>query len=223
MKNFAPQNIDTGVAEQAYGIADFDNFEQLQQQPALLVSLAQCYCEIFAEPGIWAEHYSQQQVLTKLQNELRGPAALRVFTEPASDEVIAFCWAQYLAPAAVIEAIASVEYVQSQTQGQSQPLQLESLQAAIGEQPLIYLQDLGIRKDHRGNLSLVDLIHPTLERVAASAGTRRLFFWSVKATCISWLAEKSGIAKVYEQADMCFFRSELPSAAVLRQIAESTS
>ena len=193
---------------------DFTSYSQLQERPVLLASLAKCYHEVFSEPGTWEESYSEEEVLHKLERELEGYAALRLYVHAGSNDVIAFCWAQYLANEAIADAIFSVHYVKNAESS----LDRKQLLRLVGESSVIYLQDLGVKKMYRGSIPLEELIHPVLENVAKRARTRQLFFWSVSATCVSWLACKVGIGMVERKNDMCFFRGELPSLTTIRRL-----
>jgi len=197
----------TKSASQIYHhFIDLMSIEQLQQYPQLLDSLIECYRTIFGEPDVWNETYSYNDVLQKLQLELSGAACLRLCVNDANQQVIGFCWAQLLTGKQVATAVDAIHFVD---QHHSQQINGQILQV-IGKDAVIYIQDLGIRKEFRSKISLELLISPVLETVAQQAKTRKLFFWSVKGTCVWWMAKRIGIKPTFTLDAMQFFSGDLP-------------
>jgi len=189
-----------------YHFIDFMNMRQLQRHTDILVSLIDCYRTIFAEPDVWNESYSDADVLKKLHLELAGSACLRVCISDVNQQVIGFCWAQLLTGEQVATAVNAIHFVD---QSHCQNLN-EQIMKTVGHKPVIYIQDLGIKKEYRSKVSLELLISPVLETVAQQAKTRQLFFWSVTDTCIWWMAKKIGIKPAFNIESMQFFSGDLP-------------
>jgi hypothetical protein len=189
--------------------ADFDTFAALRDNRNLLSGLIATYREIFSEPDVWNENYSYNDVLEKIEAEMAGAAGLRLCLSQ-NDEVIGFCWAQRLTAERVCSAVGSIQFIGRIGRGPDVEIE-RKLQDVVGEEPVVYLHDLGVRRQYRGKVPLIDLMVPVLEKVCQRAGTRRLCFWSVSQTCVGKLADKAGIDTVFCVGDMQFFIGELPS------------
>jgi hypothetical protein len=121
--------------------------------------------------------------------------------------VVGFCWAQLIAPDEVYDTVRNVQYVERISQNDIK----NDLRALFGNAPVIYLQDLGIKRSYRGKVHVGALVSPALEDVSRQSGTRKIFFWSVAETCVNKLAGKANIPVVLTHDNMQFFVGDLPS------------
>jgi len=207
--NKQKEAVDTGL-----GFIDFTSFEELSRHPRIINSLITDYRNIFGEPDVWSERYNHEEVLKKLQHELDGHAAIRLCVNNDSQTVVGFCWAQLLNASNIIAAIQSVNFFISYGSPEIDHL----LNNIIGENPVIYIHDLGVSKSCRGTLPLEQLICPVVESISQATGTRSIFFWSVENTCVAWLAQKIGINPALSVGKMQFFKGEYPPIDKLAQL-----
>jgi hypothetical protein len=180
---------------------DFYSFEELNQHPAILRSLAKCYQNIFSESDIWNEHYSEHEIRAKLELELSGHCAMRVCIDTANDQVVGFCWAQSLDIEQINHCMEGVKYAEGSAFNEVK----KCLEQLLPRKTAVYLQDLGIDKNYRQAISLKTLILPPIASVAEQSSNQQLVFWSVAETCIAHIAKKAGILPFYQQNNMLFF------------------
>ncbi|MEB8432953.1 hypothetical protein OO007_12010 [Cocleimonas sp. KMM 6892] len=196
---------------------DFHNFDALMAEGNMSEQLIKTYQNIFGDPDLWGESYSQSEVEEKLKDELSGNAGLRLCindndidkgVENVADsanqtvnDLLGFCWAQQLGLQGVKSAIESIQFYQDL----GCPKILEPLKRILDDKPVLYVHDLGISKDYRGQVPLHKLICPVLNSLAERSQTSRLFFWSIKESRIYKLAQYAGFKQVANIAGMQFF------------------
>lgn len=184
---------------------DFYSFSDLEANPRIFTELVDAYQKIFAEPGIWEEQYSYEDIVNKLQREMLGYACLRACLDVKGQNLVGFCWVQVIEFDEMVDALNSVEYCQ-----RSDVLELSrSLSQKIGNATLIYIHDLGIVPEYRKRVSLVDLIHPAVKSVAHRSGITKILFWSSPQTCIHHLAEIAEIPMIVANGDIQFFCGDI--------------
>ena len=184
---------------------DFHSYDALMTEGNLSEQLIRTYQNIFGDPDLWGESYSQGEVADKLKDELAGNAGLRLCLDEnentESNDLLGFCWAQQLGLHGVKSAIESIQFYQDL--GFSKIL--ETLKRILDDKPVLYVHDLGIPKDYRGQVPLHKLICPVLNSLAERSKTSRLFFWSIKESRIYKLAQYAGFKQVADIAGMQFF------------------
>lgn len=183
---------------------DFDCYQELTREPVILESLVLAYQATFGGSEVWAETYSDAEVLQKLKDELAGRASLRVCVDPANGKVVAFFWAQLCSAKDVLRAIATIKYSESL----ATPDLLANLQIAIGKREVIYVHDFGILEEYRGRIWLTHLIGPPLWEVAGRSGNGRVLFWSVPGTQVAAFARRAGFREVLVTSGMHFHLGE---------------
>lgn len=193
-------NVQTNIT-----FRDFYSFNQLEQEPEILNSLIRCYQNIFSEPEIWDEHYSQREIEEKLTTELSGTCAIRLCIDRKQKKVIGFCWAQSLTTEKISDCIEGIKYNERKLLDDVK----EYLSILLADKTAVYLHDLGIDKNYRQSISLAALILPPVTYVAQQSGDERLVFWSVAETCIAHIADKAGITPFHEKENLLFFSGEL--------------
>lgn len=188
---------------------DFHSYNSLFADNKTGNDLVQTYQDIFGDPKLWGESYSQQEVEDKLRDELSGKAGLRLCTtatsDDASNKLLGFCWAQQLNLKGVKKAIESIQYYKSL----GSPKIQETLKRILDDKPVLYMHDLGITKSHRGQVSLQKLICPALSSLAQRSETNRLLFWSIKESRIFRLAEFAGFKLAATVDGMQFFIGDI--------------
>ncbi len=190
-----------------HNFIDFQDFESLYKKRPLIDSLINCYIEIFNESDVWSEDYTYEDVIIILQKQLTGAASIRLCVDSRTSEVIGFCWAQLITASEVHDTINAVQYVQSHSSINIK----HQLGKLVGKESVIYLQDLGVSKAYRGKIHLGQLIASVLEDVAVQANTRKIFFWSIKETCVKKLAQRVNINPAFTADNMQFFAGHLPN------------
>ena len=184
---------------------DFNSYESLIAEGNMSDQLIKTYQNIFGDPDLWGESYSQGEVEEKLKDELSGKAGLRLCLDEnentEANGLLGFCWAQQLGLQGVKSAIESIQFYQDL----GSPKILETLKRILDDKPVLYVHDLGIPKDHRGQVPLHKLICPVLNSLAERSQTSRLFFWSIKESRIYKLAQYAGFKQVANIAGMQFF------------------
>lgn len=188
---------------------DFHSYESLNKDVDMSLQLVKSYQSIFGDPELWGENYSQEAVEDKLKDELSGKAGLRLclnnqsalIEKPMEPEILGFCWAQQLALKGVIEAIESIQFYKEL----GSPKILEPLKRILDEKSVLYVHDLGIPKDYRGQIPLHTLIYPVIHSLAERSQNNRLFFWSIKESRIYKLAQYVGFTQIADIAGMQFF------------------
>lgn len=194
-----PQKIESLV------FLDFYSFSDLEANPRIFTELVDAYQKIFAEPGVWAEQYSRQDIINNLRREMSGYACLRACLGPKAQQLIGFCWVQVIGFEEMVAALNSVEYCQN-----SGALELtQTLRHKIGNEKLIYIHDLGIIPEYRKQVSLIDLIYPAVKNVACRSGVSKILFWSSPKTCIHHIAETAKIPVIAGNAEMQFFCGDI--------------
>lgn len=184
--------------------ADFHNFPALAADPILTSQLVSSYQAIFGDPDGWGEHYTGEEVLQKLTNELAGSARLRVCLDGA-DHIAGFCWAQVLDVEGIAGAIGTIKYYQSI----GSPEVISHLRHQFGNRRVIYLHELGIDPRHRGRIPLTQLIYPVLDGLAKRTGIDTVLFWSVADTNISRLAKRALFHRILALSEMRFYCGDL--------------
>jgi len=201
--NTAIMNIPTA---QKLSYADFQGFDALKNNTQQLNELINLYREVFAEPVGWNEEYSYEEVMTNLSNELDVNAQLRLCLDrEKQDEVVGFCWAQLLSLTDICETVKSVQHYQAI----GCPDIFTPLKQLLGDQPMVYLHDLGIKRELRGKLSLNKLIYPVLEDVVMQTGVNKVFFWTIAETNVSKLAKRAGFELVLLHSGMQCYTGEI--------------
>jgi hypothetical protein len=183
---------------------DFHGYEELLRDITVAKRLVVAYQEIFGSSEVWAETYTDADVWRKLEAELAGRASLRVCVDPATGAVVAFFWAQLCGTENIVRAIGTIKYSQSL----ATPALRAHLREAVGEREVIYVHDLGIRKEYRGRIWLTHLIGPPLWEVAARSGNGRVLFWSVPGTQVAAFARRAGFGEVLVTQGMHFHLGE---------------
>lgn len=184
---------------------DFYSFNELEANPRIFTELVEAYQKIFAEPGVWNEQYTEEDIVNNLRREMSGYACLRACLDPKAQNLIGFCWVQVIDFDEMVGALNSVEYCQNS--GVSELTQ--TLRPKIGNTKLVYVHDLGIVPEYRKQISLIDLIHPAIKNVACRSGVTKILFWSSPKTCIHHLAETADIPMIVGNADMQFFCGDI--------------
>ena len=196
---------------------DFHSYDSLLADGNMSGQLIKSYQDIFGDPELWGETYSQAEVEDKLKDELSGNAVLRLCLDnnptnnsfqnnneaenQTANGILGFCWAQQLGLAGVRSAIESIQFYQAL----GSPKILETLKRILDDKPVLYVHDLGISKQYRGQVPLQKLICPVLNSLSERAETSRLFFWSIKESRIYKLAQYAGFKQVANIAGMQFF------------------
>ncbi len=187
---------------------DFNSFEAIYSKPLTMNQLVQTYQNIFSDPALWDEQYTEQEVLDNLQDELSGAASIRLCVQ--NNEVLGFCWAQRLNYSNIAHTIKNIKYYQAL----GNPDIHKILYDIIGDEPIIYLHDLGIASHYRGQLALNQLICPVLMSLSERTNINKVFFWSIENTRVFKLAERAGFKLVATKSGMQFFIGELKTSKV---------
>lgn len=187
-----------------FSYAAFQGHAALIADPVLTNKLISSYQTIFGDPDGWAEHYTDEDVLEKLKNELTGQARLRMCMDAAGD-VAGFCWAQALCVNEIAGAINRIKYYQSI----GAPDVISNLRRQLGDRQVIYLHELGIDSRYRGRIPLTQLIYPVLYGLAKRTGVETVLFWSVGDTKISRLAKRAMFERTLVLGDMHFYCGNL--------------
>ncbi len=185
---------------------DFYSFQSLLANKERMTRLVSEYQNIFGDPELWNESYTKQEVLHSLRDQLAGKAGIRLCVEnDVPSKLIGFCWAQLLSAHEIEKSIQAVQYYQTL----GDPDIRRVLRSIVGTEAVIYLHDLGVSAEHRGQVSLQQLIYPLLASLAQRTQTRRVFFWSIGGTRIYRLAERAGFQLAAEVFGMQFFIGNL--------------
>jgi sterol desaturase/sphingolipid hydroxylase (fatty acid hydroxylase superfamily) len=192
------------MTEQYY--LKFSSYEKLVENQVLVESFVECYKKVFQDTEVWNESYTTQEVHERLKEELEGEALLRLCLN-SEDEVIAFAWVQVLDKQQILKAIESIEYYQEI----GSPNISKILDKSVGEEEILYLHDLGVKKECRGEVSLRKLLCPLVSELGERIGHDKLFFWTIEKTKISILAKYIGFKKVAKLGDIQFFMGNLNS------------
>lgn len=189
-----------------YRFIDFQNLEELMHDGALTEQLIQKYQQIFNDPSLWGEHYTSCDVMKNLHKQLSGDAEIRLcINREQNPHPVAFCWAQVLTCEEIVSNIETVQYYQSL----GAPQVAEVIKGSIGHGKAIYLHDLGISRECRGEVSLRQLILPMISQLADRTGVNHVLYWSIHDTRIHRLAERAGHALIAEVDGMQFFSGRL--------------
>lgn len=198
---------------------DFHSYDSLLAEGDMNEQLIKTYQNIFGDPDLWGETYSQGEVEEKLKDELSGNSGLRLCIDssnnehenPSTNSLLGFCWAQQLGLQGVMSAIESIQFYKEL----GSPQILDTLKRVLDDKPVLYVHDLGIPKNHRGQVPLQKLICPVLNSLAKRSETSRLLFWSIKESRIYKLAQYAGFKQVADIAGMQFFIGNVqPCSAV---------
>jgi hypothetical protein len=182
--------------------SDFSSFNELKKDAIATNNLIALYRSIFAEPDGWAENYSYREVYNNLADELSENAYLRLCVDSDNDdEVIGFCWAQLLLLEDICQAITTVQHYNMI----GSPDVFTPMSRLIGNEPLIYVHDLGIKRPLRGKLPLNKMIYPVLQGVARQTGVDKVFFWTIANTNVSKLAKRAGFELLMIHTGMQFY------------------
>lgn len=194
------------IHNDSYRFLDFSSYEMFMQDEIIVKSFVSLYKEIFKDPELWAEEYSTQEIHERLKEELAGTAQLRLCV--SEDEVVAFAWVQELSIKDVKCAIESIEYYERLGSPDiSSVLQCE-------EEKVMYLHDLGVKKDKRGEVSLRMLLCPMIQTISQKSEAKEVFFWTIEKTKISILARYIGFKKVATVESMQFFKGSMKDSKV---------
>jgi hypothetical protein len=79
----------------------------------------------------------------------------------------------------------------------------------IGGESVLYIHDLAIMQEYRGQINLRKLILPVLQNIATCTGINKIFFWSIQGTRISSLADRAGIDLATTSDSIQFFCGSL--------------
>ena len=189
-----------------YRFVDFKSMDDLMQDGALTENLVLKYQQIFNNPTIWGEQYTFGDVMHNLHKQLSGNAAIRLcINREQKHHPVAFCWAQVLTHAEIVSNIENVQYYQSL----GAPQVAEVIRSSMGDGKAIYLHDLGVSSECRGEVSLKQLILPTITQLASRAGVNHVLYWSIHDTRIHRLAARAGHELIAEVEGMQFFSGSL--------------
>ena len=193
------------TAAQKLNFHELRSYLELAQRPILLDRLVTSYQTIFGDPESWAEHYTEDDVCRKLQDELSGCSNLRIFVdENDALNVAAFFWAQLRRAEDIVRAVATIKSsAHLATSGLTQ-----QIRDTIGDQPVIYVHDFGIQKKYRGKIWLTHLIGPVLWDIGRRSGVGKVLFWSVPGTQVDLFAVREGFKQVLVVGDMHFHLGE---------------
>lgn len=185
---------------------DCKSLDELISDSTLTEQLIQKYQQIFNDQSVWGEHYTFSEVMNNLRKQLSGDAALRVCIDSKQDyQPVAFCWAQVLTLKEIVSNIENVQYYQSL----GAPRVAEVIKDSIGQGKAIYLHDLGISSECRGEISLRQLITPTITQLANRTGVNQILYWTIHDTRIHKLAERAGHELIAEVNGMQFFAGSI--------------
>jgi sterol desaturase/sphingolipid hydroxylase (fatty acid hydroxylase superfamily) len=185
---------------------NFSSYAELLEHQVLVESFVECYKKVFQDTEVWNESYTTQEVHERLKEELQGEALLRLCLN-FEDEVIAFAWVQVLDKKKIYKAIHAIAYYQEI----GSPNISKILDEYVAKEEILYLHDLGVKKECRGEVSLRKLLCPLISELAKSSGHDKLFFWTIEKTKISILAKYIGFKKVAKLGDIQFFMGNLNS------------
>lgn len=189
-----------------YRFLDFYGLDALMQDNALAELLIRKYQQIFNDSSLWGEQYTFNEVMHNLRKQLSGDAAIRLcLNEEQNHHPVAFCWAQVLTHEEIVSNIEHVQYYQSL----GAPRVAEVIRRNIGHGKAVYLHDLGVSSECRGEVSLRQLILPTITQLAHRTGVNQILYWSIKDTRIHRLAERAGHELIAEVDGMQFFSGSL--------------
>ena len=188
-----------------FQIMDFTNYQQLTADHFYAKQLIASYQKTFSDPDVWAENYSVKDVDNKLKNELAGDAYLRMVMEEKQNQIAAFCWAQLLNANEILTSIRSIQFYQTL----GEPDLSQPLLDIIGDESVLYIHDLAIMQEYRGQINLRKLILPVLQNIAICTGINKVFFWSIEGTRISSLANRAGIDLATTSNGIQFFCGSL--------------
>jgi len=192
-----------------YSFLDFNSYEALVKEEKTVTSFVQTYKEVFNDPELWAEAYSTQEIHVRLKAELLGVASLRLCVDNKGT-VIAFAWVQELSIDEVVHSIESIDYYQEI----GCPNVREVLEEKVAETKVLYLHDLGVKKDKRGEVSLRMLLCPMMQVLSTDTDTKEVLFWTIEKTKISILARYIGFKKMATVEGMQFFVGNLSTSKV---------
>jgi len=194
------------VINTQHNYIDFHDFKSIAANEHVLDNLVHTYRSIFSDPELWDEQYTVHEVINNLEDDLSGDAAIRLCMN--NDEVLGFCWAQRLSYEHVEQTINSIRYYQEL----GRPDIRNILRKIIGDEPVIYLHELGVSIECRGQVALHNLICPVLISLSERTKTDRVFFWSIENTRVFKLAERAGFRLAATDNKMQFFIGELKTS-----------
>ena len=188
--------------KECFSFRDFNSDEELSIHSDIKMNLILLYQQIFRDSGAWGEDYEVTEIEKSIKAGLSGDACLRVCFD-ANDglQPIGFCWAQKLSIDSVLKSVESIQFYKKI----GSPNVHEPLKTLIGSSEIVYIHDLGISPDYRGEVPLERLVIPPVMRVVTESSAKRVLFWSNPQTCIHHLANKAQIPMIYEQSGMQFF------------------
>lgn len=194
-----------------YRFVDFESMDELMRDRVLTQNLVLKYQQIFNDPTIWGEQYTFCDVMNNLHKQLSGNAALRLcISREKYHQPVAFCWAQVLTQEEIVSNVENVQYYQSL----GAPQVSEVIKSSMGDDKAIYLHDLGVSSECRGEVSLRQLILPTITQLASRAAVNQVIYWSIHDTRIHRLAERAGHELIAEVEGMQFFSGNLHKLVV---------
>jgi len=188
---------------------DFHTYEALLKEEQTMSSFIQTYKEVFNDPELWAETYTTTEIQLRLKAELSGLASLRLCIDK-DGTVIAFAWVQELSVDEVLHSIESIDYYREI----GRPNVRVILENKIAHGRIMYLHDLGVKKDKRGEVSLRKLLCPMIQTLGTKTDTKEVLFWTIEKTKISILARYIGFKKMATVEGMQFFVGNLETSKV---------
>ncbi|RJP26796.1 MAG: hypothetical protein C4536_15240 [Actinobacteria bacterium] len=197
----------------------FRSFHGLEEVPlAWLWDAALAYIGVFGEPP-WNETWEAQEVVAKMESELKRPACLTLMEGDAEQRVGGFCWGAVVpVEEAADRAVEAHRFKGSGVRGRI----AGKLEAVIKGKRAFFLDEVAISRRFRGGMAPIQfLVRPALE-IAVDEGTIEGVGWTSWNSKIAPLSLYLGFSTLIAEVEEIAFLYN-PDIRPLLKIAQNVN
>ncbi len=137
------------------------------------------------------------------EQEYKSPFCMVMENPEKREEVVGFCWGLIDTPAKIAQRIGKNRYQNDDVAGELVRGELESRFDA--DEEVLFIDELGVRKDARGGLGPVVFLTRMGFEKAHEAGVKKVLFWTARKSPIYKICRHSGYEDFFETPDGLVF------------------
>ncbi len=191
--------LTVGEIPTSTNIKVYSNYDELLAS-GYLPSLLEAYVNVFLES--WGETHDKTDVNNRLQRQLKKDAVLILILN--QERVVGFSWAGLLTTEEVVEDC-SIEPTFSHVQSQEWPELLENLTRNLGTRRILFVYEMGILNEFRGNLSNLANMFGNILNLGWIQHIRQVIWWTSHDSTASGLALAMGFELAKEVGGLPFY------------------
>ncbi|MEJ5186711.1 MAG: hypothetical protein WHT46_06490 [Candidatus Geothermincolales bacterium] len=179
-------------------------------------AVAEAYAKAFSGPP-WYESWKEQEVLDKMEGDLRPPFRLVVMEGDEEHPVGGFCWGALVRKEEVLPRIVNSAGIEGQ--------EAETLGAVLGKEirgeGVFFLDEIAILPPFRGGVTPIQFLIRPLMEASVAMGYREGVSWTHRDSTIAYISRYAGFRPLrpsFGEKVVIYCRDCLPILKILQNV-----